>query len=57
MGRRALERLFLPLTPGTMAQSAERLIPWVSVYAKRIGKTNCRTAGLQKTVTSFNQTM
>lgn len=47
----------LPHDAGTLGQSAERLTPSISAYVKRIGKTNCRIAGLQKTVTYFNQTM
>lgn len=52
-----LKKLFLLPTTGTLVESTERLTPSISAYVKRIGKTNCRIAGLQKTVTSFNQTM
>ena len=44
-------------TAGSLLQKAERLTPSISAYGKRIGKTNCRIAGLQITVTSFHQTM
>ena len=52
----AVKRDFFAPHCNWSSESAERLTSSVSASVKRVGKSDCRIAGLQKTVTSFHQT-